>query len=257
MIKIIFSDFDNTMLDYYSNNNYFDNYKIGVLREVQNKGIKFCIVTGRSVSFFKQFPNLLKVIDYIMGSNGACIYDVKNDKYIHNDVIGDNEFKEVVKYLLSKKQSFLLNCLDKRYKYGIWDATDCLEYVDGNKYLCDQIILGVVKEEFQKLFNYLESIDNVKINNMSCWTDYWTVDINKTNVSKGNSVFWLCNHLGISVNDALVFGDGDNDKSMFEIINKGVTVGNAIDKLKVLSKDVALDCKDNGIYKYIEDNILR
>jgi hydroxymethylpyrimidine pyrophosphatase-like HAD family hydrolase len=92
---------------------------------------------------------------------------------------------------------------------------------------------------------------------MSCWTDYWTVDINKTNVSKGNSVFWLCNHLGISVNDALVFGDGDNDKSMFEVVNKGIAVGNAIDKLKVLSKDVALDCKDNGIYKYIEDNILR
>ena len=70
MVKMIFSDFDNTMLDYYSINNYFDDYKIGILKKLQNKGIKFCIVTGRSVSFFYQFSNLLEVVDYIIGSNG-------------------------------------------------------------------------------------------------------------------------------------------------------------------------------------------
>ena len=96
MIKMIFSDFDETMLDYYSVDNYFDKYKISVLKKVQEKGIKFCIVTGRSVPFFKQFPNLLEVVDYIIGSNGACIYDVKNNKFISHTVIDGNRLNHTV-----------------------------------------------------------------------------------------------------------------------------------------------------------------
>ena len=37
MIKIIFSDFDNTMLDYYSKDNYFDEYKISTLKKLKDK----------------------------------------------------------------------------------------------------------------------------------------------------------------------------------------------------------------------------
>lgn len=257
MIKIIFSDFDNTMLDYYSDNNYFDDYKISILKKTQDKGLKFCIVTGRSVSFFKQFPNLMENIDYILASNGACIYDVKNDKYIYQDVIIDDDFEKVTNYLVNNNYSFLLNCKDVRYKCGVWDVTDCLDYGTSDKYLCEQIIFRVAKSDFQKIFNYLENVKNIKINNMANWEDYWSIDINNKDVSKGSSIKWLCNYLGIDVDEAIAFGDGDNDKSMFEVVNKGVAVGNAIDKLKVLSKDVALDCSDNGIYKYIEDNILK
>lgn len=257
MVKIIFSDFDNTMLDYYSENNYFDDYKINVLKKLQDKGIKFCIVTGRSVSFFKQFPNLLGVIDYIMGSNGACIYDVRNDDYIHCSNIDMEVFNGVINYLAENNYSFLLNCKDKRYRYGEWDATGCLGYDENKEYLCDQIIFRIKKQDFDKVFKRLENIGNIKINNMSNWEEYFSIDVNNSKVSKGNSVEWLCNYLGIDIDEAIAFGDGDNDKSMFEVVSKGIAVGNAVDKLKILSKNVALDCNHNGIYKYIEDNILK
>ena len=64
MVKVIFSDFDNTLMDYYSDKNYFDDYQIEVLRKVKEKGIKFCVVTGRCMTFFNQFPKLLEVVDY-------------------------------------------------------------------------------------------------------------------------------------------------------------------------------------------------
>lgn len=257
MVKIIFSDFDNTLLNFYSENNYFDDYKISILKRLQDKNIKFCIVTGRSVSFFKRFPNLLEVTDYILGSNGACIYDVKNDNFIYCDNIENIDFNEIIKYLRDNNYSFLLNCMDRRYKYGDWDANDCLEYNQNVDYLCEQIIFRVKQKDFTKVFNVLETVKNIKINNMSNWEDYWSVDINNSNVSKGNAVSWLCDYLDINMDDTLAFGDGDNDKSMFEVVGKGIAVDNAIDKLKVLSSDVALGCDENGIYKYIEDNILK
>jgi len=257
VINIIFSDFDNTMLDYYGENNYFDDYKIDVLKRVQDKGLKFCIVTGRSVSFFKQFPNLLGVVDYILGSNGACIYDVKNDRYIRCIDINSKKLSDVINYLKESNYSFLLNCKDKRYRYGEWDGTDCLEYDENQKYLCEQVIFRVKKSDFDVVFKKLENIGCISINNMSNWGDYWTIDVNNSGVSKGNSVEWLCGYLGIDMNESLAFGDGNNDKSMFEVVGNGVAVGNAVDKLKMLSNNITLDCNNNGIYKYIEENILK
>lgn len=258
MIKIIFSDFDYTMLDYYSKDNYFDEYKISTLKKLKDKGIRFCIVTGRSVSFFKQFPNLLEVIDYIMGSNGACIYAVANNKYIYCNNIIDDDYNEVISYLKDNNYSFSLNCKDKKYVYGDWDALGCLEFDENKKYISEQIVFRVKKSDFDQVFRRLENIGKIKINNMHNWgDDYWTIDLNNSGVSKGSAIKWLCNYLDIDIDDTMAFGDGDNDMSMFEVVNKGVAVGNAVDKLKVMSKSVALDCWDNGIYKYIEENILK
>lgn len=258
MVKIIFSDFDYTMLDYYSEDNYFDEYKISILNKLRDKGIKFCIVTGRSVSFFEQFPNLLGVIDYIMGSNGSCVYDVKNKEYIYCDSIKDEDLDEVISYLIDNNYAFLLNCKDKKYKYGNWDSLGCLEYEIKVKYICEQIVFRVKKSDFDRVFKRLENIGKIKINNMHNWgDDYWTIDVNNSGVSKGSAIKWLCDYLDIDIDDTMAFGDGDNDMSMFEVVNKGVAVGNAVDKLKIMSKIVALDCKDNGIYKYIEENILK
>ena len=257
MTKIIFSDFDNTMLDYYSDNNYFDDYKINVLKRVQNKGIKLGIVTGRCVSFFNQFPNLLEVVDYIAGSNGACIYDVKNDKYIYKDVIEVEDFRSIVDWAYKYNISFLLNCMGKRYRFGTWDVSNCEIYSKDKDYSCEQIILSVNKEIIKEVFAYLDNLKSIKINNISYWENRCTIDINNKIVSKGRAVTWLCNHLNIEVKDTMAFGDGDNDKSMFEVVDKGIAVGNAIDKLKVMSNDVALSCDENGIYKYMEDKFLK
>ena len=257
MIKVIFSDFDNTMLDYYSENNYFDEYKLSILSKIRKKGIKFCIVTGRSIAFFNQFPNLLENIDYIMGSNGACIYDVINKKFILQDIIEKEDFDEIIGYLMKKNYSFAINCKDKRFKYGNWNTSDCLDFNENDEYLCEQIVFETSKEDFEEVFNYLEVVGNARINNIACWQDGFGIDINDRGVSKGNAIKWLCNYLDVDINDAIAFGDGDNDVTMFEAVNKGVAVGNAVDKLKVLAKEVTLDCHDNGIYKYIEENILK
>lgn len=257
MIKIIFSDFDNTMLDYYSVNNYFDDYKISIFKGMREKGIKFCIVTGRGVSFFEQFPNLLEVIDYIAGSNGSCIYDVRNKKYLFHAKIDNDTLNEITKYLVKNNYSFILNCKELRYRYGDVDADGVCDYVSDKDYSCEQVIIRTLDNKSEELFNYLETVKNVGINNIATWNNYFTVDINSRHISKGSAVRWLCDYLSIDVNDAMAFGDGDNDKAMFEVVSKSMAVGNAVSKLKTFSKDVVLDCKNDGMYKYIEKNILK
>ena len=257
MVRIVFSDFDNTMMNYYSDKNYFDNYQISVLKKVCNSGIKFCIVTGRSVSFFEQFPNLLEVIDYIIGSNGACVYDVKNKKFIFQQVIDNEILNQLLDYSIKNNHSFLLNCLDKRYQYGEWNRVKGEKYIKDGEYNCEQIVVSFDEKYKEDIIMFLEYLSHIIVSNVTNWGNKYSIDINDDKVSKGNSVKWLCKKLNIDKKDSIAFGDGENDISMFQVVGKSVSMENASDSIKKLTDDVALNYKQYGIYKYIENNILK
>lgn len=256
MVKIIFSDFDDTMLHYYSEKNSFDHYQLDVLRKLKEKGIYFCIVTGRCVSFFYQFPELLKVIDYILASNGGCIYDVRKKKFIFWKFIEQDNLKKIVQYAKMHEAKFLLNSLDKRYQYGDWSNGVNDLYQEDVLYSCEQVVLASKQVNLDDCCQYLSSLQEIVVNNVTFWDDECSMDINDVSISKGSSVLWLCQYLNIDVKGTLAFGDGENDISMFQVVEKGIAVGNACDILKQNSYDVSLNCGDNGIYKYLEDNIL-
>ena len=44
---------------------------------------------------------------------------------------------------------------------------------------------------------------------------------------------------------------------MFKVIDKCVCVDNACDVLKSMTNEITLSCSDNGVFKYIEDNLLK
>lgn len=259
MIKMIFSDFDYTLLNYYSDKNYFDDYQIGVLNRLKEKGIKFCIVTGRSVFFFEQFPKLMEVVDYIIGSNGAFIYDVKSKSYLHKSIIDKEEFKKLVKYAVDNRFTFLLDCLGEKYYYGesIRSYEYIKEYQLDMECECGQFILGFDKNRRDDVANFIEYFDNIVVNNVSDFDEKSTIDINAKEVSKGNGISILCNHLNIDKEDTICFGDGANDISMFNSVGKSISVDNAKDIVKTQADEVALSCDEYGVYKYIEDNILK
>ena len=84
MVKMIFSDFDDTMLQIHSDKNKFSSYQLSILKRLRNKEISFSIVTGRGIYFFlDRFPEVLEYVDYIIASFGSVIYDVKRDKFIY------------------------------------------------------------------------------------------------------------------------------------------------------------------------------
>ncbi len=257
MVKIVFSDFDDTLMHYYSNKNYFDSYQLGILKKLKDKEIKFCIVTGRSVSFFYQFPELLQYVDYILASNGAVIYDVENKKFIYSILISSDSLEKLVQYAKGEKISFILNSFEKRYQYGDWSNAICDSYQENVKYSCEQFLLSVNRGSLDQCCQFLSNLRDICVNNISNWEDYFTLDVNNILVSKGNSMKWLSQYLGISLGNVLAFGDGENDISMFEVAGKSVAVGNASDRIQQIANDVTLKCEENGVFRYLEDKILK
>lgn len=59
------------------------------------------------------------------------------------------------------------------------------------------------------------------------------LDVLPLAADKGAALSWLCDHLGIGLDEAVVAGDTGNDRAMFELGDvRGVVVSNALQELK-------------------------
>ena len=246
MVRAIFSDFDETMLNYHSDKNYFDSEQINILKKINEKGILFCIVTGRSVRFFDQFPEILSYVSYILASNGACIYDVENKKFIYQKFVGVQEVISLFDYI--KKNHFDM----------FYNSNGLQIYNDDNvDYMsCEQIILSFQDIYLENVLEDIENISNVVYNNICRHGDRYTIDVNHSHVSKGNAIKFLCQYLNIDCNDTVAFGDSDNDVSMFQVVGKSISVANGTEKIRTLANHITLSSEESGIFKYIDENIL-
>ena len=247
MVKIIFSDFDETLLNYHSDKKYFDDYQVDVLRRIREQGIEFCIVTGRNAFFFHQFSNILPYVSYILASNGSCIYDVKNKKFIYQKFIGVQEVSLLFDYIKDHHYDMYYNSLGEQI------------YNDDNVNLqsCEQIILSFHESNLENVLEDIKEIPYVNYNNICRHGTRYTIDVNNYLVSKGNAVKYLCDFLDVDLNDTIGFGDSDNDVSMFELVGKSIAVGNATDKMKTLASAITLSSEENGVFRYIDRYILR
>jgi mannosylfructose-6-phosphate phosphatase len=64
------------------------------------------------------------------------------------------------------------------------------------------------------------------------------LDILPRSADKGQALGWLCNELGIELDEVVVAGDTDNDRSMFAARGtRGIVVGNALPELRDLARD--------------------
>lgn len=258
LVKIIFSDFDDTLIDYYDSNGIFSNYSLDVLKRVKDRGIKFIIVTGRPICFFYGISNLLSIVDYIIASNGAEIYNVKEKEVIYYKGIDKFVFEQIFDYCRQNKIRFLVNSGVKRYYYGEGDNGSSIFIKNNNvDYINQVIFLLNDKCEFEELKYFLIGIKEIKLSNIVYNEERCSIDINEKSVSKGNSIQYLCDLLKIDIEDTIAFGDSDNDISMFEVVGKSICVGNATDVIKQLVDEVIDDCNYDGVFKYIDDNILK
>lgn len=251
---MIFSDFDDTMLQIHSEKNKFNAYQFDVLRRVRELGISFSIVTGRGIYFFlERFPEILKYVDYIIASNGAVIYDVKMDKLVYKSLLNEDSLTQIMELSFNNHYEVLLNCLKEQItKKMIID-----QYFSIKNLECEQVVVKFKVVDFSFVLEKVKKISDVVVNNVSIRGDDCAIDLCYINVSKGNSIAWLCKDLGISLNDTIGFGNGMNDLSFFEAVGKSVAVLNADDNIQQKSDDVSLKCSEDGIFHYIEDNILK
>ncbi|MGN1344584.1 MAG: Cof-type HAD-IIB family hydrolase [Traorella sp.] len=284
-LKMIIMDMDGTLLN---QDGIITPRTYEALVNAQKKGVKVVLASGRSYKTLTDFGIQLKMDQYegyFIGVNGAAISEVKT---MTHHVIAQLQKEDIKKIFLEaqpyeieimgvldstiydyipsslreiKRQYRIENQIaddvpwtggtfklvtDQRKGYSSiydiqsWEDIPCAV----NKMtLCHQA--DVLADVYPKLVDVLSNDYN-----LNRTSPQW-IEIAPKNISKGNAIALLQNHLNISKEETFVFGDGENDLSMFDY-GVSVAMGNAMESVKKRADLITDDNNHDGIALVIE-----
>ncbi len=261
MIKCVVSDLDGTLLykGKLSNNNY---RAINLLKE---NGIKFAIATGRNIAEL----SILDLKDIVCPKvlvNGSLVLD-ENDEILSLINFKKDSFIKLINVLNEYKVGYVLYTKDQRYivnKDIMLKSFENSMDVFGNDFFnsikeFDKDVLNSV--EFCKIevldgirFEMLREIENKLglINGLACTSsDPNNVEVISNLSSKYKGIKVLCAKYGFKEDEIAIFGDSNNDLSMFENIKESYAMGNGNDLIKSKAKYITDTCKNDGFYKSV------
>jgi Cof subfamily protein (haloacid dehalogenase superfamily) len=90
----------------------------------------------------------------------------------------------------------------------------------------------------------------VKICTFNGWP--W-IEIGSPNTNKGFAMEFVCGHLGISCQDVIAFGDGENDVEMLKMAGLGVAMANADEHAIQAADATALSHDEDGVAVFLEN----
>ena len=77
------------------------------------------------------------------------------------------------------------------------------------------------------------------------------LEVMDKSVSKATGIEVLLKHYGISLDEAIAFGDNYNDTEMLQLIPKSVAMANSPDEIKKIASAVTDSNENGGIYTYL------
>lgn len=248
-VKIIFFDIDGTMID--MQKKVVSEKMLEVLRQLQQNGIKICMATGRGPVTLPRFADI--EFDAYLTFNGSYCYSGEN--MIFSNPIPREDVHRIIRNAadigrpvsLATKDRLAANGKDQDLidyygviKLGVNTPEDFDEVADSEVY---QIMSGGRKEEYDAL---LRDVHGAKI---TAWWDR-AVDIIPAEGGKGVGVQKILEYFGFGREQAMAFGDGNNDIEMIETVGHGVAMENASKELKAVADDICGHVADDGIYHY-------
>ena len=258
MIKMVATDIDGTILPYDGN---FHPSVINCIKNLDRKGIKVVLVTGRMHSSTVPIARRLGLTNPIISYQGGLIKDI-NGKTLFQTVLEPDTAKTIINWARQNNVHLNLYIDDKLYvehddeiiksyiKGKFVDYTVCsfddLELKDINKLLAidienpDRVTKWV--EFLQKEYPYLYIVKS---------TPYYC-EIGAKDATKSHGVECLCNMWGIKREETLTIGDQNNDIDLVKCGGTGVAMGNATEELKQNADYITDTVENDGFVKAVE-----
>ena len=271
MIKCVVSDLDGTLL--YNGKVSDNNFR--AIKLLKDNNIKFIIATGRN-------ENELSLLDLhgdkfpMVMINGALVKD-ENDLVISSTKINKNILLDIYKIVSTYKIGTIIYTSSVRYVlYGkrlrdsfFSDIDPLRREIFGDTFFNDLVDIDDYKDINEDIFKFeimdakdREMLAEIKkkfleIDGLSITSSAGNnIEINDYTVSKYNGLKSFMDKFGYTKEEVAVFGDSDNDLSLFENMIETYAVNNASYNIKKNAKYIVDDCKDDGFCKGVID-ILR
>lgn len=246
MIKVAFFDIDGTLLSH--NTRVVPQSTRKALKKLKEKGIKCVIATGRHICQLEHLDIRDLDFDGYLTLNGQICLDEKK-QILYGVPIQGQPKEEIIRMFREKEQPALLveddclyvNFVNDRVKY----VQDCISspVAEIREYTGREIYMGVlyIGAEDAHLLQGLK--DELAITR---WNPY-AVDMIAKGGGKDQSIRRYLEEWGLTRQECIAFGDGENDIGMLQFAGIGVAMGNAEDCVKAVADYVTTDVDEDGI----------
>lgn len=248
-VKIAFFDIDGTLID--MDKKIISEKMIETLRKLKENNVLICIATGRTPVSLPKFSDI--EFDVFLTFNGS--YCFNKHQTIFSNPIQKDDVKAIIDNAASinrpvsiaTRNRIAANGKDKDLldyfaiaKIELKVDDDFEDVSNGEIY---QIMMGCYEEEYASV---MKGIQHAKI---AAWWDR-AVDIIPANGGKGKGIEKVLEYYHLKKEDAIAFGDGNNDIEMLQAVGWGVAMENASEQLKKVADDICGHVTEDGIYYY-------
>ena len=112
----------------------------------------------------------------------------------------------------------------------------------------EQLVLMSKLPRLEKAWKELEKVEGLEL----VGSLKYNIEVNAAGVNKGTGLVNLGKLLGISREEIMACGDGDNDTVMLREVGLGVAMANAEDQVKEVADYITLSNDEDGVAKAIE-----
>lgn len=234
-IKLIAIDIDGTLLN--SHHQITPEVK-AALQKAEQQGVKIVLCTGRPLTGVAPLIDELgldKEGDYVITYNGSLVQNSATKEQISMFGLSYDDFLTIE--MTARKLGIHLHTETEE---AIYTANrDISPYTIHEAFLVNMPLYYRTPEEMTPDLNIIkmmmidepELLDNKKESIPSYFFDKFNIvrsspfflEILNNNVSKGNALIKLAEHLDIKLNEIMAIGDNENDLSMLKIA--GISVG--------------------------------
>lgn len=271
-IKMICCDLDGTLLD---RTQRISKGNLAAVRLAQEKGIFVTICSGRIPSMLQLFARELKIDGPLIACNGALITHAVTGEIIEGVPMEPKDVDRLLAFC--RKEELDHSVLTLGVSYFSKNSRRVQRFLSYNACAAEVGVSGIPIAYFEDEpeGHFRETVYKVLVNRLKphdlekvahfvenhtglhhTSSDDGLLDISAMGVSKGAGVLRLANHLGIKPGEVCVFGDWDNDISMFEVAGMTVAMENGCDKLKALATHQTKSHEDDGVAYGIRNFIL-
>lgn len=275
-IKLIVTDLDGTLL---KSDNTLGEHTKTVFQQLKQQGIKVCFASGRANQMMSIYQPPMIHCDYHVSFNGAVVENLKDRSIIYKSYMNGLDAKDVLKHVFAKNLKFTMYTNEKMYYMS--NERELINRIEkyeslakelGYKYKVnayglsrESILANAEFEKIAKIVLYEE--DEIRVRSFIGFikslrestheaTGYGLTGVFSSKVSKKNALLYLQKNLGVNASETCVFGDFDNDSSLFEAAETKVAVSNATEEIKKLASHITGSNDEEGVADFIEKNIL-
>ncbi len=270
--KMLVMDMDYTLL---SKEKTVSQRNKEAIKKAKDKGVIVAVATGRLYTSAIYYAKLLEIETPVIASNGAIIREHHTNRTLYQNLLTHDAALRMIQlckeaglycHIYTADTIYTEKLINISYRYSEWNNALMeqdrinIQVVPKLEELIrmeeGNILKAVVMDDDKDKIKFVRN-EILKTNIVSVSQSLKdNIEVMNKGVSKGNAVKMLAEIYGINREEIIAIGDNENDISMIEYAGLGIAMENGVEEAKAAAKYITAHHDKDGVAEAIERFII-